>query len=776
MTGNASLLEDCLLPLSRRTPSVTRFYRVIGYDRQETILTELKQIYALTNRGGIYLQNGLANPTEPEIQRFFREVGESFTLTRALVSRHLTVWLGQLRPTQRTILDNAIAEILDILKGQGANDNIRRNAYIKYMCWLRGPLGGILKGIGQDVPPKVLYEGAISRYELLFLQLLYRAGCDVVYVDFCSEDSYTKAARGGTYGHPIYGEVRTPPPTPLSQADSVPKPGVPIPSSPPVSERRSAPSAQQASPLPPPPWQGMEEVVLLNDWTGDVSLWDACLLSCAQRRPGKLCAVFSVCFGAEERTEYRNHLYHLKRALEGSSKNWILIQDKFPAPTNTETALFRTLDKTSPRPQLIRALAEKLILTCGKVPALLAQRAFSLVMEQCPEQDAVRFLNHGVRLACWLKRYMELLFAQYRSDQQPALLYYGPATEAEISLLWALAHTGVDILYFCPALSGQNAFEKHFVPHDWKTIVWKNDLPMEPFPQREERMRASTTAYNASRELDQLLYSDTGMFRDRQFARSQPVTLKTTYDEVGQLWREEAQYRPSFRTEDGVVYVPNLFSKVSGVDKGDLKLYWDRIREMVTEDTYVVTSVPFLQVNGPSLSAPQAQSFLHDGRLDPKALKSSRFYRYDYLPDDTQDYILEKIQALIDYDLIVNGGPDLAASMLSVLMNLDKELLRLLQNFDFTKSIPKFLVVDVTENMFTLEECILLAFLNLVGFDIAIFTPTGYRNLEKYLRPDSFDTLVVGEFVFDLSIPDLRIKRTNSSSGWFGRLFGGTYH
>ena len=33
------------------------------------------------------------------------------------------------------------------------------------------------------------------------------------------------------------------------------------------------------------------------------------------------------------------------------------------------------------------------------------------------------------------------------------------------------------------------------------------------------------------------------------------------------------------------------------------------------------------------------------------------------------------------------------------------------------------------------------------------------------MRPDSFDTLVVGEFVFDLSIPDLRIKRTNSSSG-----------
>ena len=64
-------------------------------------------------------------------------------------------------------------------------------------------------------------------------------------------------------------------------------------------------------------------------------------------------------------------------------------------------------------------------------------------------------------------------------------------------------------------------------------------------------------------------------------------------------------------------------------------------------------------------------------------------------------------------------------------MNLDKELLRLLQNFDFTKSIPKFLVVDVTENMFTLEECILLAFFNLVGFDIAILPLRDIRNLGK---------------------------------------------
>ena len=114
----------------------------------------------------------------------------------------------------------------------------------------------------------------------------------------------------------------------------------------------------------------------------------------------------------------------------------------------------------------------------------------------------------------------------------------------------------------------------------------------------------------------------------------------------------------------------------------------------------------------------------------------------------------------------------MTATMLSVLTNLDKELLRLLQNFDFTRTIPKFLVVDVTETLFSLEECILLAFLNLVGFDIAVFTPTGYRNLESHLRPDSFDTLTAGEFLFDLTVPDLRSRRAGESGGWLGRLFG----
>ncbi len=170
------------------------------------------------------------------------------------------------------------------------------------------------------------------------------------------------------------------------------------------------------------------------------------------------------------------------------------------------------------------------------------------------------------------------------------------------------------------------------------------------------------------------------------------------------------------------------------------------------------------------------------GRIKPEAIKASSFYHYAHLPDDTQDYILEKIQALLDYELIVDGGPDLPATMLSVLLGLDRDLVQRIQNFDFPRDVPKCVFVDTTETLFSLEESILLAFLNLVGFDIAIFTPTGYRNIEAHLRPDSYDILTAGEYQFDLAVPNLREKRggratgktgNKQGDGWLSRIFGG---
>lgn len=744
-------LGQCLLPVEQRVPQSARFYRVIGRDAGGAVLADLHAFYQLTRSEGLYIPDGIDNPVESEITRFYSTVGERFAFTREFISRHITMWLGQVRPAQRDLLAEALAEALALLKKQGSNDNIVRNAYIKFMCWLRSRFGPVLIGIGKSSPPKILFEGDISKYEALLLYALYLAGCDVVYVDFCSDASYQKADPAGAYSELVRGALLSMPPLHFTAGAGQPEP------------------AAQQGPKPPEsgpcPWESMSDQPCINSWAGGTPPIQAVMCPAAQRG-GVLHSLFAVWFGADERAEYRNRLFHLKTALEGSVKQWLLLDQNLSAPSVEETAPFRGVDKRGARSDLIRRLAERLAPSCGQVRRLSVQRAFAQALECVPIQDRVRLFNYGVRLACWITRCLDKLFAGKAPDETPVVVCYGSITETELPLLWVLAQAGIDVLCFFPDPSARDVFTGAFLPIIWTETLLKSSLPVEPFPTREERVRASTAAYNASRELDQLLYNDTGMFRDRQFTRSRAVTLRTTYDEVWQLWHENAQFRPSFEAKDGVVNVPNLFVKICGVEKGDVNAYWKQIRSLVGEDTYLLTDIAADKSSGIPADNIQKRC-LHGDKLDPVAVKKEPAYAYSHLPDDLQDYILEKIQDLIEYNMLCDESADLPAVIISVLSGIDVELVRLIQNFDFTREIPKVVSVDVDEKMFSLNNCIVLAFLNLIGFDIAIFTPTGYKNIEQHISADCFDTLIAGEYEFNLTVP--RLQRSDSI---LGRLFG----
>ena len=77
-----------------------------------------------------------------------------------------------------------------------------------------------------------------------------------------------------------------------------------------------------------------------------------------------------------------------------------------------------------------------------------------------------------------------------------------------------------------------------------------------------------------------------------------------------------------------------------------------------------------------------------------------------------------------------------------------------------------------------MEDTIYIAFLNLIGFDILIYTPTGYRTIGKYLKQRIFEEHQIGEYMFDLRVEQARLrnaknaKENNRSTGVFGRLFG----
>ena len=120
-------------------------------------------------------------------------------------------------------------------------------------------------------------------------------------------------------------------------------------------------------------------------------------------------------------------------------------------------------------------------------------------------------------------------------------------------------------------------------------------MKVDSFPKEGSALRMDTVAYQAERELDTILYQDSGMYRDHQYKKAVSVTLRSTYEEIGILWDEELKYRPNFRTSGDTVDMPVIFAKVSGVKEGKVPGYSADIRKMLTSNSFLIRQMPFLR-------------------------------------------------------------------------------------------------------------------------------------------------------------------------------------
>ncbi|MDR0433757.1 MAG: YceG family protein [Gracilibacteraceae bacterium] len=769
--------EAVFLRLDERQPPESLFFRFIGVDaagETEDFLTRFGERAAAD---GLCFSAPIPAPSESELKRLLAATGEFSRVTEQAISEHTAAWLTQLWQSQQTETAKALWTLVKFLKGRGMREETLRRVYTDLLCLLSAPCGRVLRATGGGKAPKIMYEGEITANELYLLYTLALAGCDVVYAHH-NEESYLAADPIARFSTLIRGSVFTPRPAAQNRAAPPPAPtGLTGPPPAPAETATARANAARTAGL-----------VHTNSWiTGDDILSAA--LDGAGRRGGagpERRNVFFLCFGADEREVYRNRLFLLREKLRASGRKWIIMTLRLPPPSEEETAVFRGA-RTAEELAARLTLADELqtLLARRALLALLDERAAagadSAAGETGKADEAADSAagaaetgleaDYAPRLAAWLARYAAALTAGEAADAPPLFLYYGSITPDEIDLLWLLKETGADVLYFSPDKADKEVFRRRRPATGALETELPDSLPWEPFPEEETRLRAQTTAYNASRELDRVLYSDTGFFRRRQFARCRPVTLNTTYDEIPLLWPVEAKYRPNFLAEDGVAVVPNIFAKICGVEKGLAELYWDQIAALTTEQTFLAQRLPFF----PRAGAPEmetARQFWREGRLAPE-VKKSPYYRYEHLPRELQDLWLEKTEELLRGDTLSLTGEE-KFQALAVLLALEQEILRLIQNFDYTGAVPKLIFVSATDSVFSLEDCVYAAFLNMLGFDVLVFTPTGNRDIEAYIDPRHFDTHQIGEFMPDLKPPDLRRRRQNlRSRSWLGKLFGG---
>ena len=79
------------------------------------------------------------------------------------------------------------------MKAAGKNESIQKNVYIKMMCWLYYKFERLMPFLGEDMPPKVLYEGnSITNHELIFLRILSSMGTDILLLETKSDDAYLR--------------------------------------------------------------------------------------------------------------------------------------------------------------------------------------------------------------------------------------------------------------------------------------------------------------------------------------------------------------------------------------------------------------------------------------------------------------------------------------------------------------------------------------------------------------------------------------------------------
>lgn len=752
--GRIEKLHDYFSACSRRREQAVFFYRVAGYSGEvAAFLTQYDQA-ARTN--GVVIEGRIPNPDPKQLDYLAEMMGSDFQLDAGFLTQKLTRWLPRLTGAQREAVVTAMTATLQDLQAHGKNENMLRNAYIKYMCWLYYKFERILGRLGGDELPKILYDGTVSSYELQLLVILARAGADIVLLERAGDEGYLRCDPTGQYAQLYQAPGLTPFPADFSlrqlreqgrqQAERQKLYGAPAGIAPCTNAWMKAPD--------------VKEILTAVRARGD--------------DPKLFYNAFVVQYGVEDKLLFPSDMVAFYQQLKREGRKVCLENGRLPPPTPEEIAAVRRRNHQTAE-QLAADLAANLQYPNNQQLQTLMRQAF---LDVVLEEDKTvggnlnRLLNKAVYLVAWMKRYQKDLFQNWQAPEVGVFLLFGACSgDNEALFLRLLAKLPVDVLVLLPDLNAPCVLKDPALLDLHK----EHSLPMTDFPVEPSQMRVRTAAYQAEREMDSILYQNTGLYRAKQHQKAEAVTLQTMYEEIGLLWDQELKYRPGFAAEGDTVTVPVLLEKICGIKDGPILPYWLEIKKLVTPETTLVTKLPWQTGLEANPMKPYATQFLRQGRLQREKIKQHKDYPYGILRPEIQDYLLDKLQVLLDEKLIAGtyqNGTEY--TIVSTILGLPKDLLRRIQNFDFTKKNPKLIIISTTEETLSLEDSILVAFLNLVGFDILFFVPTGYQSIEKYFQKPFANEHQLGPYRYDLRVPDFQTLHEGGKSS-IRKLFGRSF-
>ena len=107
---------------------------------------------------------------------------------------------------------------------------------------------------------------------------------------------------------------------------------------------------------------------------------------------------------------------------------------------------------------------------------------------------------------------------------------------------------------------------------------------------------------------------------------------------------------------------------------------------------------------------------------------------------ETQNFLLNKFnEIIIKRDIYVNNlQKEEKLKLLSLILNMNDEILKLVDSFDFVDKIPRIVIYLNNEEVLSNSTKLLLGYLANIGFDIIIFNPSSLCNISDTIKNTRF--------------------------------------
>ena len=489
--------------------------------------------------------------------------------------------------------------------------------------------------------------------------------------------------------------------------------------------------------------------------------------------------IFEAYIGTDNIQEYNDYLATINKHIEDDSTHSILFDNDIFI--NADFNFINNIKSELKHMDLNNITSKDIEMFSDSSLNDIFINAFNYILKRAINLE--KFQNESIRdnfiVKMLLFTYTYITKLDFSSEFSNKCFYYGAINRHSFYFLLMLYKMGFDVIYINPI-----NYSSFFSEIDLDNIVHLNEASQKidvlSFKKRAEKGTVIKEVFSSTLEIEteinSALYTN-GIYKPWQFRNgtTEPLMFNGNIIDLTQNWKEPAKLRQGFSSKDKIVYVPNFFMEIEG-EYRDRNEYLNFVQPLI-KDSYFINSTNNLITNYDEKNKFKL-TFCQDnqGLYNIEKLKELDFYKYAPYNDETEDFILKKLnETLSDKTLFKNELSKEEKLDLSIrVLNLSVEVLRLIDGFDFPNQIPKIIYLLENDNQVSKQDTYILAYLNKIGFDILILSPAGLSNFDSFITPHKFVKVRLEEMIYDETKDKLsaNIKNNiNKSKGFLKRLF-----